>query len=303
MSDTETRAEPLLFALPGKEDASTRLASALGAEVGTVLFGRFPDGETHLRIDSACTGRACAILAGLDRPDEKVVPLAFLAGTLRELGASRVVLIAPYLSYLRQDQAFHPGECVSALRFASLLSSLVDVVVTVDPHLHRLRSLGEAFPIPALAVSSAPATAAWIAREVRDPLVVGPDEESRKVISDVARRAGAPFIVLQKQRRGDRDVDVSFPDLRLHRGRTPVVVDDVISTGITLGTVVRGMAERGFAPPVCVATHAVFASGALEAIEKAGARRIVTTNTVTHATNAIDVDPLLVEAVRSGMRS
>ncbi len=131
--------------------------------------------------------------------------------------------------------------------------------------------------------------------------MIGPDEESEQWAAEVARGAGAPHTVLRKVRRGDRDVEVTPPDPAVLRGRTPVLVDDIVSTARTMIETVGHLRAAGVPPPVCVAVHGVFAEGAQEALRAAGAGRVVTTNTIAHATNAIDVTALLAHGGRSIM--
>jgi ribose-phosphate pyrophosphokinase len=282
---------------PGNEGLAEDLAAARGGVVVPVEHRGFPDGETYLRVGGDVRDQAVVIACGLDRPDTKTVGLYLLASTLRELGARRVVLAAPYLGYMRQDRVFHEGEGVTARYFAQLLSGFLDGLATVDPHLHRIHDLSEVYSIPTRAVAAAPAIAAWIAANVDAPIVVGPDAESEQWASDVARRAGCPFVLSQKTRRGDRSVEVVVPDLQSWRDRTPVLIDDIISTAKTMIAAVRHVRETMPKPPVCAGVHAVFAEGAYRDLLAAKPSRIVTCNTISHETNAIDVRPALAAAL------
>src|SRR3546814_1718571 len=87
----------------------------------------------------ACRRVLFRALSSLDHPYAKVLPLLFAADTARDLGARRIVLVAPYLAYMRQDIRFHAGEAVTSRTFAAILSRHLDWLVTVDPHLHRDR--------------------------------------------------------------------------------------------------------------------------------------------------------------------
>ncbi|HEU4733169.1 MAG TPA: ribose-phosphate diphosphokinase, partial [Kofleriaceae bacterium] len=227
---------------------------------------------------------------------------AFLAGTARDLGARRVGLVAPYLAYMRQDSRFKPGEGVTASYFARLVSSTVDWLVTVDPHLHRLDSLAGVYTIPTTIARAAPAIARWITDEVQRPVLVGPDAESVQWVSAVAERCGAPFVILEKTRRGDRDVSITSPHAAWN-GHTPVLIDDIVSTGRTMIEATRQLRAAGSAPPICVAIHAVFADALSEALIEAGARGIVTCNTIPHTTNRICVLDGLAAAVRERVSS
>ncbi len=290
---------PLLLSPVAGDPWAARLAATLGWEEGRLELRRFPDGETYLRFDTPPAGREVVLAASLDRPDPKLPGLLFAAATARELGAARVGLVAPYLPYLRQDCRFRPGEAVTARCFGHLLSGAVDWLVTVDPHLHRIASLGEVFAIPATAVPSAPVLAAWIAGNVPRPVVVGPDAESEQWVAAVAGLAGAPYRVLAKERRGDRDVSVGGADLSGLEGRTPVLVDDILSTGRTLVEAVRCLRAAGLPPPVCLVVHALFSDEAGAALREAGADRVVTANTVTHPSNKVDLAAAIAEACRA----
>lgn len=287
---------PVILPLPGNGDMAHALARLLDGEVGEVEFRRFPDGETFVRIDAPLAGREVILACTLARPDGKFLPLAFAAATARDLGAARVGLVAPYLAYLRQDKRFHDGEGVTSIHFGRLLSACADWLVTVDPHLHRHRDLSAVYTIPCAVAHAAPLLSAWIRRHVPSPLVIGPDSESEQWVSAVAKQAGAPYVVLEKQRLGDREVRVSLPPTS-HQGRTPVLVDDIVSTARTMIEAVRRLQEAGYAPPFCVGVHGLFAEGAYDALREAGVAAIATCTTVAHPSNAIDVAPLLAQAV------
>lgn len=279
----------IVFALPGNETLAATLVEKLDAAAGTLAVRRFPDGETYLRLDTPVAGRQVVLACSLHQPDDKTVPLLFAAATARELGATAVGLAAPYLGYMRQDKRFRDGEAVTSALFARLLSQHIDWLVTVDPHLHRWNSLDEIYSIRSTVVPAAPLLAEWIKANIEAPVLIGPDAESEQWVSEVARIAGAPHVVLEKIRRGDRDVTVSIPDPAALRGRTPVLVDDIISTGRTMVAAAKHVLSQGLKPPVCIGVHAVFSGDAGDALLAAGAARVVTTNTIPHGTGTIDV--------------
>ena len=310
----------LLLAPPGNEHMSGLIEAALhgsaaypnaqgaggqecSAGRGVISLRRFPDGETYVRVETPVRGRDVAIVCTLDRPDDKILPLVFLAATARDLGATSVGLIAPYLAYMRQDRRFADGEGVTSSYFASLLSRSFDWLVTVDPHLHRRASLGEVYAIPTEVVHAAPRVAEWIRTNVRQPLLVGPDSESAQWTDAVAEAAGAPSIVLAKVRRGDRDVVVTVPDVERWHDHTPVLVDDIISTAKTMIETVQHLERAGLAPPVCIGVHGVFAAGAFDELRAAGAATIVTCNTIPHPSNVIDLSRDVAHAVAKCARS
>lgn len=287
----------MLIAMPGNEQAVARLTSRGGFECGQATVRRFPDGESYIRIESAVDRREVALVCTLDRPDDKLLPLLFMARTARELGATRIGLVAPYLAYLRQDRRFKSGESVTSQHFAAVLSECFDWIVTVDPHLHRYCCLDALYTVRSQAVHAATLITEWIQAHVERPLIVGPDSESEQWVRDVARQANAQYTVLEKTRRGDRDVDVTVPDVDRWRDHTPVVLDDIISTARTMIETTHHLTAAGLAAPTCIGVHAIFAGDAFDELRRAGAGDIVTCNTVAHPSNAIDVTPSLVAAV------
>ena len=282
---------------PGNESLGRRIAETLGADVASLTMRQFPDEESYVRLSASCAGRDVIVVATLDRPNPKVLPLLFLVDLAHELRASRVILVAPYLAYMRQDTRFKSGEAVTSRSFAKLLSGGIDALVTVDPHLHRYEALAELYLVPAHVIHAAPLVAEWIQAEVERPLLVGPDSESGQWVADVARRASAPYVVLEKTRRGDRDVEVSVPDVERWRDHRPVLVDDIISTARTMIETVRRLKSADLPAPICVGVHAVFAGDAYRDLRAAGAERVVTSNTIAHESNQIDVSAAVAAAV------
>ena len=292
-----------ICAFPGNEPFAGLLRSHLGAEPVGLELRRFPDGESYVRFESACNGRDLALVCTLNDPDPKALGLLFAARTAHELGAASVGLVAPYLAYMRQDRRFREGEAVNSTLFAALLSSAFDWLVTVDPHLHRTSSLAEIYAVPARAVPAAPGLTAWIAANVERPLVIGPDAESEQWAAEVAVGAGAPYALLSKIRRGDREVEVRAPSLERWRGHTPVLIDDIISSARTMVAAARLLMERDMPAPVCVGVHGIFSSDALDALRAAGVTRIATTNTIQNETTVIDISAAVAQAVEAAVKN
>ena len=288
---------PLVLAMAGNERLASALAAALAGSVADRLIRRFPDGETFIRIDSPVEGRPLVLVCTLDHADDKLVPLLLTAATARDLGAASITLVAPYLGYMRQDVRFHPGEGVTSLYVGKLLSSAVDALVTIDPHLHRHDALGEVYSIPHVTASAAPAIGAWARANVEFPLLVGPDAESEQWVR-AAAGDDLPYVIFTKTRSGDHDVAIDAPDLAPFAGRTPVLVDDVLSTGRTMIGAAELLMAAGFDAPICAAVHGVFSGDAPDALATAGLSHVVTCDTIAHPTNAIDTTSILVDALR-----
>lgn len=290
----------LIFSFSEEMPLAHNMAAHLQCEMGAWEWHNFPDGESLVRIDSTVQGKQAVIVCSLHKPDSRFLALCFLADTLKELGASRVTLVAPYLAYMRQDKRFHAGEAVTSRSFARMLSTHIDYLITVDPHLHRYHSLDEIYSVPSTVVHAAADIAAWIAAEVENPLIIGPDEESRQWVADVATQAGAAHTVLAKERKGDRDVQITMTEKVDFSGHTAVLVDDIISSAHTMAEAAKIITPH--APVLAVGVHGIFAGNGEQLLRDAGISRIITCNSIAHTSNAIDLSSSLAAAVKGAYR-
>ncbi|SEA30008.1 ribose-phosphate diphosphokinase [Microbulbifer marinus] len=290
---------PLLFTLDPALPLFKPLYDGLPAEAGALEYRHFPDGETYLRVETPVAGRNCILLADLTRPDTKFLPLQFLAATLRELGADSVGLVAPYLCYMRQDRRFQSGEALTSRLFARWISREVDWLITVDPHLHRYHSLAEIYSVPACALAGAPVLVHWLTQRGEPCLLVGPDAESRQWVERIAQQCGLPFIVGNKERRGDRDVTVQLPEITAEQAalHSAVIVDDVISSGHTVLQTIARLQAAGFTAIDCLAVHGLFAGDARQRLLSAGVRHLVVSNSIPGAAPMVDLCPLLLQPI------
>lgn len=292
----------IVFAMPGNEALASALAPLLDAEEGRGEHRRFPDGETYLRFVTPVAGKSVILCCSLHEPDAKTLPLLLAAAALRDLGATRVGLVAPYLAYMRQDKRFRDGEAVTSASFARILSAGFDWIATIDPHLHRYTAMSDIYTVPVAVGHAAPLLAAHLRPDAAGLFLVGPDEESEQWVSAIGAAAGVPHVTLRKMRHGDREVSIDVPGLAAFRGRRPVLADDMISSGHTMEVAVRQLMAQGFPAPLCLAVHGILAEHALERLRHAGAE-VVTTNTIPGPAAQLDVTPLLAELVKPCLAS
>ncbi len=286
-----------LLAFDDEATLAGRLAAELSVTPAIIERHRFPDGETRLRLPAALPPDV-VLLRGLQDPNAKLAELLLAAGGARELGARRLVLVSPYLAYMRQDMAFTPGEIVSQRVLGGLLAGSFDAVLTVDPHLHRIASLDEVLPgRRGIALSAAELLGAHAARQVPGALLLAPDEEAGQWVRAAALAHGLDHAICHKERHGDREVDVALPAVDV-AGRAVVLLDDVASTGRTLVAAARGALARGAASVDVAVTHGLFIGDALEQVRAAGVRQVWSSDAVPHPTNAVSVVPLLARALR-----
>jgi len=290
---------PAVQYLPAAATQAGRLATRLGIAKHEIDVHRFPDGELRVTVGPAAP--VTIIFASLDQPNDKLLAILFAAEALRRGGATRLVLVAPYLCYMRQDAAFHRGEAISQRVIGKLIAQAVDRIITVDAHLHRTKSLTEIFPgVEVDDLSAMPAIADYLSATGFDPatIVTGPDAESEPWVGDLARRLKADYAVAQKTRHGDRSVEMVFTDPDMFTGRPALLVDDIVSSGGTLLACARTLAAAGARSVDAVITHALFAPELSAAFREAGLGSIRSTDSVPHPSNAIELDPIFAEALR-----
>lgn len=291
-----------VLGFPEYPEQAQALADGLGVDCAIADVHRFPDGESLVCLPPTLPPRL-VVCRSLDYPNDKLVELALTAATARAMGVQTLTLMAPYLCYMRQDKAFHPGEAVSQFIIGRQLAGQFDEVITVDPHLHRTPRMEQAVPAKrALALTSAGLIGTFISRQFDTPVLLGPDSESEQWARAVAQSCGCEYGIAHKDRRGDRDVEVALPPLDL-AGRQVVLVDDVASTGRTLAGAARQARERGAADVQAVVVHALFVDDALEHLQRAGVSAVWSTDSIRHPSNAIALQPLLTQALAASRES
>lgn len=286
----------LLLSFEDYREPAERLANAADLAHETIERHLFPDGESLVRLPESLPAQVI-LCRSLDAPNAKLVELMLAADTARELGAQHLTLVAPYLGYMRQDKAFHPGEAVSQRIVGRFLAERFDALITVDPHLHRVHDLQRAVPVSrAVALSATEPMAAFLHRHISEPLLVGPDQESEQWVADIARHHGLDYAVATKHRAGDRSVSITLPEIAF-RDREVVLVDDVASTGRTLAAAAGAIGSHRPRRITAIVAHALFVQDALDVIRRAGVAEIWSTDSVQHPTNRIHLAALLESAL------
>ena len=275
-----------------------KIAKKLKKPYSELKVKRFPDGEIYVRFMNDVRGKDVVLVQSFyGYINDCVMEVIFASETARDLGAKKVYLVAPYFAYLRQDSRFNPGECISIKVIGRLFSRYFDKVYIIDPHLHRQGKLSDLFSIKAEKLTSNPYIAAYIKKNIKNPLIVGPDWESYKWAQRVAEQIKCPYVILNKKRLSGRKVKISINKKIDINNKNVVFVDDIISTGHTILEAAKKLRKLGAKKFYCIAVHGLFVENALEKLRKAKIK-VATTNTIPNKVSRIDVSGLVAEELK-----
>ena len=279
-------------------ELAKRIAKKLNAPYSELNAKNFPDGETCLRYTFDPKGKDIVIVNSMHpEPNNSMIELIFAANTAKELGAKTVTIVAPYLAYLRQDKRFHPGECQSNKIIAKLLSC-ADRVITLDPHIHRIKSLKDIFKINATRLSANEAIAEYIKKKIsHNATIVGPDIESYQWAEKIAEKIKMHATVLKKKRYAADVVRIKVTPGTEFKGKNVILVDDIISTGHTMIEPIRQIKKLGAKKIFCIGVHGLLVEGALKKLQTLGVK-VITTNTIENPVSKIDVSGIIADALK-----
>ena len=287
---------PLILAFPAYRILADRLAAETGYRVSPVEIHFFPDEESLVCLPPELPEHII-FLCSLDHPNEKLVELGFAAATARELGARHLTLVAPYLCYMRQDKAFQAGQAISQRIVGNWIGDWFDTIITVDAHLHRIRSLNDVIgPAKTFNLSAAQLWLNLLRRRKDQPILIGPDQESRQWVKKIAEATGLDYGIAHKQRLGDRTVQIELPEISV-ADRTVILIDDVVSSGHTLAVIAGLLKKAGAAHIECLVTHALFINSAEQLLKSAGVKQIISSDSIPHSSNGVYLAPLLAETL------
>ena len=291
----------LITSCGNSQKLAASIARKLKVPYAPVFISNFPDGDLYLKFTVPVKGKTVVIVNSFQPySNESFLRLLFAAETAQDLGAKKVMLLAPYLAYLRQDTRFHPGEAISSKIMAKHLSLCFDKIITIDGHLHRYRTLDALFSIPGQNLTANSLIAEYIQKHFHNDIVlVGPDWESFQWVEQIAKKIGAPVTVFEKRRHTSRTVSVKMVKPVPLKGEHVIIVDDIISTGHTVIQTARLAYKHGAKDVSVVAVHGLFVENALAKLKQAKLKHIVTTNSIEHPTNTIDLSSLLATALQN----
>ncbi len=282
---------------PASQDLGRKVANILKSEIVSVLFKTFPDGESYLRLDGEIQDQEVAIVQTTGPPqDVHVMQLLLLIDAAKDLGAEKVIAVAPYLAYARQDKRFLLGEAISIETLIKLIeASGTDRFLTVNTHEEGVL---KRFKIPAKNLSAMTLLAEHFKEKgLAGAFSLAPDIGALELASEAARVLNGGCGWLRKER--DRMTgEVYVKEKRFNiDGRDVIVFDDIISTGGTTAAAVKMLRRQGARRVYAACAHALLVGEARRKIMQCGAEEIVGTDCVPGPVSVVSVAPLIAKAL------
>lgn len=270
------------------------VAKSLDAQVGKSEVKTFPDGETYVKIASNVAGKECTVIQSV-KTNDHLVELLLMLDALRDLGATQVNAVMPYLGYMRQDKRFSEGESLSAKTVLKTIDEVSDSITTINCHF--LNSPGEAVynNIRFMNLDAMPLLADHICKKVDKPAVIAPDKGSVGYAKCVADHLDCEFDHLTKKRISGHEVAVECKDMEIS-GHDVLILDDIISTGGTIVESVKVIRRCGPASINVGCVHGLFIKG-IDSF-KGVVDRLVATDTVENPVSKVSVAELIADDLR-----
>ena len=267
-------------------DLAASIARRLDLDLGEADLKTFANGEVYCRYGGSIRGadvflvQSTAANAGAGMtPNDALMELLMMIDAAQGASAHRIIAVMPWYGYARQDKKSAPREPISARVVAKCLEGVaVDRVLTMDLHAGQVQGF---FHVPVDHMTAMPMLTQWfIDQDLTEELViVSPDAGRVKTARNFARKLGVHWAVMEKERPAQQVAEIGYVvgDVK---GKTAVLVDDMIDTAGTLCAAAETVQEEGAARVIACATHGVFSGPAFDRLEGSGIERIVVTDTI-----------------------
>lgn len=297
----------MLFSGGANTALAQRVADRLHLDLGSMDVGRFSDGEVTVEVHENVRGKDVFLMQSTCAPtNDNLMELLIMADAMHRASAQRVTAVVPYYGYARQDRRPRSARvAISAKVVADMISTVgIDRILTVDLHADQIQGF---FNIPVDNIYGSPVLVDHIAAQrYENPIVVSPDVGGVVRARAIAKQIDDLDLAIIDKRRPQANVTKVMNVIGDVKGKTCIMVDDIVDTAGTLCTAAEALKDEGAAEVVCYITHAVFSGPAIERIGNSHIDRMVVTDTIplSAAANAcekihqLSLDRLLAESIR-----
>ncbi len=295
-----------VFSGSANTELTKSICDYLQVEPGKHMLKTFADGEIYLQIKENVRGMDVFVVQSTCTPvDTHLMELLLMLDALRRASAKRITAVLPYYGYSRQDRKDKPRVPISAKLVASLLVTAgADRLLTLDLHAAQIQGF---FDIPVDHLYGRPVMVDYLSRLNLPRLtVVSPDAGGARRARAIAARLKAPLAIIDKRREEANVADVMHVIGKV-KGRTCLIVDDLVDTAGTLVKGVEALLEKGANAVYASCTHAVLSGSAVARIKESALTKLVVTDSIPLSKQAgecgkirqLSIAPLLAKAIES----
>jgi ribose-phosphate pyrophosphokinase len=273
-------------------ELGSRIAERLNVELIDAGLKTFTDGEVYCRYAESIRGADIFIVqsvAGSERgrltPNDALMELLLMVHAAKHASAHRIIAVTPWYGYSRQDKKSAPREPISARLVADLLEVAgIDRLVSMDLHAGQLQGF---FSKPVDHMTAMPILTQYVQDRLGDQelVIIAPDAGRVKLVRKFAQKVGAPYALMEKERPAQQVAEIGYV-IGDVKGKTAVIVDDIIGTGGTLSAAAQTVLDEGAEKVYAVATHGLFSGNAFQTLQDSPLAGIVVTDTVPLRENA-----------------
>lgn len=301
---TESAKRFKVFSGNSNPELARDICRCLGVELGQAEILRFQDGEIRVRNVESVRGAEVFIVQPLNYPSaEHIMELLIMIDAMRRASAKQICAVVPYYAYARQDRKTQPRDPITAKLLANLLTAAgADRVVTLDLHAGQIQGF---FDIPVDNLRAIPIITEYLqSKNLQDVIVVSPDVGGVVRARELADRLNCQIAIVDKRRPRPNFAEV-MNIIGEVKGKTAILLDDMIDTGGTIVNAAKALMERGAVEVYACCTHAVFSHPAPELLEASPLKEVVVTDSIhlppekqISKLTVLSVAPLFAEAIR-----
>ncbi len=276
-------------------ELGARIAERLGVGLVDAGLKTFTDGEVYCRYEESIRGADMFIVQSICGSEHEgltvndaLMELLLMVHAAKHASAHRIIAVTPWYGYSRQDKKSAPREPITARLVAEILETAgIDRLVTMDLHAGQVQGF---FSKPVDHMTAMPILTQYVQDNLggEDLVIIAPDAGRVKLVRKFAQKVNAPYALMEKERPAQQVAEIGYV-IGDVKGKTALIVDDIIDTGGTLSAAAQTVLDEGAKKVYAVATHGIFSGRAFEILTASPLAGIVVTDTVPLADGAPDL--------------
>lgn len=292
-----------IFSCNSNPVLSEEIAKHTGVPLGDVQISSFSDGETRVTLNESVRGGDVYVIQSTSAPvNHHIMELLVMVDALKRASAKTINVVIPYYGYARQDRKARARDPITAKLVANLIETAgADRMITMDLHATQIQGF---FDIPVDHLLGVPILAEYFQQKnLENVVVVSPDHGGVTRARKLADHLKAPLAIIDK-RRPQPNVAEVMNIVGKVKGRTAIIIDDIIDTAGTMTLAANALMEHGALDVYACGTHPVLSGPAIERIQHSQIRELVVTNSIPlgegkqlDKIHTLSVAPLIGEAI------